>query len=853
MPRDPRPTDVPSLLPAQIASLENGVVAVRGRRGLALLRGARRADLDRVLALIDGERTVGEICDALADDCSTEDVLRCLWQLEGDAVRCAPPAPARSPASALPEMAASRVAILGEGGLAQELAEVFGGSPASALDELARVLARSSDDPKLVICALEEVSYRELFDVQTACLDAGVACLFVTCDPDGTRLGPTVIPGASPCFACAQAASLRALRVPATALPGTLAGFQTGRLDPAVRELVVEEIVRETRTVLGPEPRAALATTVVLHSVTAGRTAYPVAPIVDCPLCGEREAAAHPLAEQARSEVVASYRRQPRVAARDDDTGFSVGVIGGGTAGYLGALALRRRFPRLPVTLIESSDVPVIGVGEATTPLMPQFLHVDLGLDVGELFREVQPTFKLGIRFEWGRPGGAFNYPFGPVHVLEPLAFGDELDDGSPRSLLMNAGALPLFRDGWHPDGSLFRNGWHPEDGHPEDGAFRDGWHPGSRFGWHSALDVDTAYHLDNRRFVGYLRRQAARRGVTMIDARIQGVELDGDGESVTGLLADDGRRFAFDLYLDCTGFRSLLLERSLGSPWRSYRDSLLTDRALIGSVPLDGPVAPYTLARTLGAGWCWSTPQREEDHRGYVFSSAFATPEQAEVEMRALCPGLGETRLIEFRAGRHEHFWRGNVIALGNAYGFVEPLESTALHMLIRQIGLLLGALPVRRGERGVPELLNRRASALWDYLAWFLALHYRFNRRLETPFWKHCRDHVDVSRHGELLDAFRERGPLSYQRALSASFDYPDPLWGAEGIDVVLLGQGVPTRLPRPLTSSREWDRRRRLYQRSAKTATPQRQALAVFDREPHLLRRWIQSFERVGPAFR
>ena len=149
--------------------------------------------------------------------------------------------------------------------------------------------------------------------------------------------------------------------------------------------------------------------------------------------------------------------------------------------------------------------------------------------------------------------------------------------------------------------------------------------------------------------------------------------------------------------------------------------------------MPHNGDIMPYTLAETMSAGWCWSTPQRDVDHRGYVFSSAFASVEEAEREMRRANPGMDEARRIEFRTGRREDFWKGNVVAMGNAYGFVEPLESTALHMLIRQIGLLVGALPAQPGERGVTAALNRKVGAWWDYLCWFLALHYRFNRRLD------------------------------------------------------------------------------------------------------------------------
>ncbi len=789
---------------------------LRGPAGLSRLRGVAREDLERVLAEIDGERTATEICRRLPEY-EESDVLRLLRRLE----RLSEVAGAGSPAAARavhPPPDPSRWTLLGGGALADRIGEILD-SPASA--------SRTAlENAELVVIVLEDAPYEELFERQRACLRAGVPSLFVTVDPDGVRIGPSTIPGAGPCLACAQIAGFRALGLDAEDLVAAVASFRTGsagrQLEPAAREAA-----REARALLaGGRPE--LLTSVRLLSAT-GSLDYAVTPAPDCPLCGSgsRSGAQHPLAGEARRELIDRHRRAPRriAAAEDGDRCTSVGIVGGGTAGYLTAMALKRKVPGLTVTLIESSALPVIGVGEATTPLMPQFLHLDLRLDVHELFREVQPTLKLGIRFEWGSPEAAFHYPFGPVHVLEPGVYDRDLLACSPSSLLMAAGALPLFKD----DGE-----------------------------WRSGLGVDAAYHLDNRRFVRYLKRQARRMGVETVDARIGDVELaghgeTGDGETVTALVADDGRRFAFDLYVDCSGFRSLLLGKALGSPFLSWADSLPADRALVARVPSSGRVQPYTLAETMSAGWCWSTPQRDADHRGYVFCSAFQEPEDAEREMRRANLRMGETRLIRFRAGRHRHFWRGNVVAMGNAYGFVEPLESTALHMLIRQIGLLTGAFPLRPGERGIAHHMNRKVGAWWDYLQWFLALHYRYNRRLDTPFWRHCRRHADVDRHAELIELYRERGPLSYQPLSLDSHAVPDPLWGAEGIDLLLLGQGVPCRLPRPATSREEWQARTDLYRQAAERALPQAEALGVLDRRPELLDSWIAAFERVGPAFR
>ncbi|HEX6200483.1 MAG TPA: tryptophan 7-halogenase, partial [Thermoanaerobaculia bacterium] len=518
---------------------------------------------------------------------------------------------------------------------------------------------------------------------------------------------------------------------------------------------------------------------------------------------------------------------------------LAVGILGGGTAGYLAALALRAKRPRLRVTLIESKDVPVIGVGEATTPLMPQFLHADLGIPAADLFREVRPTFKLGIRFLWGRQApagdGTFPYPFGPIRPLEAAVWDGHLGRCSLGAVLMAAGALPV-------EAPL-------EGGGPRRAAF----------------GTEVAYHLDNRRLAAFLKRQALARGVEVVDARVTAVEtgppggdgpISGDGAPrVAALVAEDGRRFSFDLYLDCSGFRSLLVGEALGSPFLGYERSLFTDRALVAPVPRNGRLPPYTEARTLAAGWSWSIPQEGEDHVGYVYSSAFATPEEAAAELLRAHPGCAgaRPRQLSFRPGRRAHFWRGNAVALGNAYGFVEPLESTALHLLIRQIGLLLQALPEHPEEGAVlAPLANDRAAAFWDYVAWFLALHFRFNRRLDTPFWRACREGADVSAHGELLELFRERGPLTHDPAARAVFAYPDPLWGPEGIDTILLGQGVPARLPRPAVTREAWREQTALYDRIAARSLPQDEVLRTLDDHPEVLEALEAAFRRHGPAF-
>ena len=497
--------------------------------------------------------------------------------------------------------------------------------------------------------------------------------------------------------------------------------------------------------------------------------------------------------------------------------GRSVAVLGGGTAGYLAALALRREFPNIPVTVVESPDVPVIGVGEATTPLLPAFLHGTLGLDIGGFFREVRPTFKLGIRFLWGRPAPyAFNYPFAAGRLEDALAHDGHLDGYCLPSRLMNTGKGPLVR-------------------------FGEG-----RLGW---MPYPFAYHVDNRRFVAYLQGVAEASGIERLRRHVVDVDKedrgDPDGPTVTALVDAAGERLVFDFFVDASGFACRLLGGELGVSFSSFADSLPTDSALAFDTPREGPPTPYTEAATLDSGWAWCLPQPESDHRGYVFSSAHASPEAAEAEVRRLFPQMGDPRLLRFESGRRHQAWRSNVFALGNAYGFVEPLESTALHMVVASIHLLVEHLPAAPWEPASRRQVNEHLGGFWDHLRDFLALHFRFNERLDTPFWRTCRSRVDLGGAREALALYQERGNLSSQPHLLRF----DSLWGDFGRDVLLRGQGVPAPPPRPRLSRKRWQSLQDKMTAVVEAALPVEEALAAVEREPELLRRlaarapWLQ----------
>lgn len=500
----------------------------------------------------------------------------------------------------------------------------------------------------------------------------------------------------------------------------------------------------------------------------------------------------------------------------------NVGVIGGGTSGYFAAIALKKGFPGLEVTVIESKSIPIIGVGEASVPSLVAFLHRYLKLDVIDFMREVQPTWKQGIRFEWGLPGSyVFQAPFdwevNGIGMLGSMAETGDVNSFTLQAMLMARDVTPVIRSGGRVQTFL----------------------PAFSF----------AYHLDNQRLVAYVTKQALARGVHHIDAKIVDAplraEASSDGEpEIAHVVTDDGRKLSFDLYVDCSGFRSVLLEQKLGTKFHSYASSLFTDKALAFNAPHAGNLKPYTTARTMEHGWCWNIPMRENDHLGYVFSSSHCTEDEALAEARGFWPALTNERVVSFRSGRHDRLWVGNVFAIGNAYAFVEPLESTGLLMITRAITSLVRAFPIERDSAVMKRFVNTSVGRDWDRLRWFLAAHYKFNRRLDSRFWQEARADVDVSGIQNALEIYGAMGPLSIlPRAIRASVIEEANIffYGLAGLDCVLLGQKVPCpKLARE--PPKAWRERRQTALAFTQAALPQAEALRAVAEHPNWLRELV-----------
>jgi tryptophan halogenase len=443
-------------------------------------------------------------------------------------------------------------------------------------------------------------------------------------------------------------------------------------------------------------------------------------------------------------------------------------VLGGGSAGFMAALALRVRMPDLAISVIRSKDIGIIGVGESSTVNLTEFLHRYLRINPKKFFDIAKPVWKMGLKFIWGsRPH--FYYPFDAMQLVlprqdlpKPLSYycDDDMDCAEPMSALM-------------ANNRVFYRG---PNGDPQ---------------FHNSF----AYHLDNGRYVAFLEAFAQSVNIQIIEDTVAEVKQNEAG--VSGLVLQSGRTEAADLYVDSSGFVSLLLGKTFKEPFVPFKSSLLCDRAVVGSwMRQPGePIQPYTTCETMNVGWCWQIDHVERIDRGYVYCSSFISQEEAEREYRAAVPKAGPTRIVKFVSGRYERNWVKNVVAVGNASGFVEPLESTGLGMVGVQSRLLADSLVAadRQIRDGYRKLVNQHHNLMWDSIRGFIAIHFKFNTRLDTPFWRECREKTDIASAAPLLEFYQENGPDGLFGQMIVGPHDPFTIGGWVNL---LLGQRVPYR---------------------------------------------------------
>jgi len=443
-------------------------------------------------------------------------------------------------------------------------------------------------------------------------------------------------------------------------------------------------------------------------------------------------------------------------------------IVGGGTAGWMAAAALSRFVNNgvTRITLIESDEIGTIGVGEATIPPIISFNQM-LGINENDFLRATQGTFKLGIEFvNWGGIGERYFHPFGRHgHDLHGIHFHQlylrerqrrVLQDISSWSMSSVAASMGRF-------------------GRPGAGASAP------------LNELFYAFHFDAGLYARFLRDFSERSGIVQrIEGKIVDTRLRGEDGYVEAVILAGGPEIAGDLFIDCSGFRGLLIEQALETGYEDWSHWLPADRAIAVPTALAGPPDPFTRATAHPIGWQWRIPLQHRMGNGIVYSSRFADDDTAERTLLANVEGatLAEPRHLAFTTGRRKASWTKNVIAMGLSSGFVEPLESTSIHMVQAAISKLIALFPDRRFDPVERTEFNDQMRALYEDVRDFIILHYCATKRDDTPFWNYVRTMEIPESLQRKIALFRGKG-----RNFREGYDlFGSPSWVA-----VMLGQGI------------------------------------------------------------
>jgi tryptophan halogenase len=442
-------------------------------------------------------------------------------------------------------------------------------------------------------------------------------------------------------------------------------------------------------------------------------------------------------------------------------------IVGGGTAGWMAAAAFSKRLnPRdVEITLVESDEIGTVGVGEATIPHLAVFNEM-AGIGEDEFLAASQGTFKLGIEFvDWGAIGERYFHPFGPHgHDLRGVHFHQlYLREARQRS-------MPDIRE-WSMSGVAAALGRFARPG------------PDARL---PLSQLAYAFHFDASLYARFLRRRSEAQGVTRIEGKIVGADRDGETGHIRSVRLTDERMVEGDLFIDCSGFRGLLIEQELGSGYEDWSHWLPCDRAVAVPCALPGAPDPFTRSTAREAGWQWRIPLQHRIGNGIVYSSKHLERDEAADLLLDNLEGeaLAEPRHLSFTAGRRKLAWNANVVSLGLASGFIEPLESTSIHLIQIGITRLLALFPDRRFNPVEREEYNRQVADLTEDIRDFIILHYKATRRSDSDFWNYCRT-MDVP------DSLAWK--IELWRAKGRVFREGRELFGTPSWVAVLLGQGI------------------------------------------------------------
>jgi tryptophan 7-halogenase len=421
--------------------------------------------------------------------------------------------------------------------------------------------------------------------------------------------------------------------------------------------------------------------------------------------------------------------------------------------------------PAPTITLVESEEIGIVGVGEATIPAIKLF-NSAVGLDEAAFLRATQASYKLGIEFvDWHRPGARYIHAFGDI--------GMRLGIVDFHHFWARAQASGQNRDFWAYS--------------PNAVAAR-----GNRFAHFSTIP-DTpmaglayAFHFDAGLYAQYLRKIAEGRGVVRVEGKITYATQRSEDGFISGIVLENGDAVEGDLFIDCSGFRGLLIEQTLKAGYEDWSGHLPCNRALAVPCARVEPLTPYTRSTARTAGWQWRIPLQHRTGNGHVYCSDFISDDEAAAALMANLDGeaLAEPRPLRFVTGRRKAFWSKNVVALGLASGFMEPLESTSIHLIQSGVIRLVSLFPDRRFSPHLIAEYNRQTGIEFERIRDFLVLHYRANAKGDLPFWRHCQSLPVSEGLARKLDLFESCGRIHREQ---------DELFTEPGWLQVMIGQGI------------------------------------------------------------
>jgi len=452
-------------------------------------------------------------------------------------------------------------------------------------------------------------------------------------------------------------------------------------------------------------------------------------------------------------------------------------IIGGGTAGWMAAGALAKNAAGRRITLVESEEIGTVGVGESTIPPIILFNQL-LGIDEDEFVRETNATFKLGIEFvDWRRLGHKYFHNFGML--------GADLHTGVPFLHYW----MRSLRAGGDPDQLRFSS---------ETEAARRGKFgrvqrtpPGAQPNMHYAFQFDAST------YAAYLRRYSERRGVVRKEGKVVNVRQNAETGFIEGVDMQDGSFVRGDFFIDCSGFRGIVIEQVYKAGFEDWSHWLPNDRAAAVPAERMAEPSPFTVARAREAGWQWRIPLQHRTGNGYVFSSSHISDDEVVSTLLGSLEGkaLADPKVLRFKAGRRRKSWVKNCLALGLSSGFLEPLESTSIHLVQAGITKFLDFFPHRKCDPILIERYNEEMAFQYETIRDFIIAHYKVTEREDTEFWRYCKHMSIPDSLSDKLTLFRERSEVK---------PYPGDLFGDISWFAILYGQGLTPEGYHPLADA-------------------------------------------------